>query len=213
MYENFNNLSIEKQKKIIYASLEEFSENGYKKGSTNNIVRKAEISKGLLFHYFKSKKNLYIYLVDYVINFFINDIFKKAELDIYMEENIFERIKKWTLIKIKFFSKYRLEYNFLAKAMLTVPKELEDEINHRYKKIKYDGIEKLLKDIDTSMFRKDIDKDKGVELIINSLDGISNKYIKKYQGHGGELLDNVDIILEDINEYIDILKWGLYKRN
>ena len=41
----------EKKQKIINASIEEFSK-GYSLASTNEIVRKAGVSKGLLFHYF-----------------------------------------------------------------------------------------------------------------------------------------------------------------
>ncbi len=48
-----------KQDAIINAALKSFALNGYKKTSTDVIVREAGISKGLLFHYFISKQGLY----------------------------------------------------------------------------------------------------------------------------------------------------------
>jgi AcrR family transcriptional regulator len=43
--------------------------NGYKNGSTDVIVKEAGISKGLLFHYFGTKQELYRFLRDYSIRF------------------------------------------------------------------------------------------------------------------------------------------------
>ena len=50
MYESFENLPEDKKKRIIEASIEEFAKKGYEKASTNNIVKTAGISKGILFH-------------------------------------------------------------------------------------------------------------------------------------------------------------------
>ena len=36
------------------------------------MVIKAGISKGLLFHYFENKKNIYLYLVDYSMKHFLD---------------------------------------------------------------------------------------------------------------------------------------------
>lgn len=62
--QGFLSLSEEKQKEILSAALEEFSQHGYDLASTNNIVAKAGISKGLLFKYFLSKENLFLFIVD-----------------------------------------------------------------------------------------------------------------------------------------------------
>jgi AcrR family transcriptional regulator len=58
-YELLNKLPDEKRKRIISISMEEFLNNGYSGASTNTITSKAGISKGLLFHYFGSKKELF----------------------------------------------------------------------------------------------------------------------------------------------------------
>ncbi len=59
----FQNLNPEKRKRIFNAAAEEFAENGYRKASVNNIVKNAGISKGSLFQYFSTKRNLFDDLV------------------------------------------------------------------------------------------------------------------------------------------------------
>lgn len=65
MNEKFFDLKKEKQDRFINAALKIFAENGYKKASTDEIVREAGISKGLLFHYFDSKQGLYEFVYQY----------------------------------------------------------------------------------------------------------------------------------------------------
>ena len=65
MNDKFFDLKREKQDRMINASLKVFAENGYRHASTDEIVKDAGISKGLLFHYFTSKMGLYEFLFDY----------------------------------------------------------------------------------------------------------------------------------------------------
>ncbi len=61
----FFDLKQEKQDRMINAALKIFAQNGYKHASTDDIVKEAGISKGLLFHYFDSKIGVYSFLYDY----------------------------------------------------------------------------------------------------------------------------------------------------
>lgn len=63
-YKLFQSLSSEKREKIFKSAAEEFAEHGYKKASVNSIVKSAGISKGSLFQYFSTKRNLFKGLVD-----------------------------------------------------------------------------------------------------------------------------------------------------
>ena len=65
MNEKFFELPKPKRDAMLNAAMEVFSRTGYRKASTDDIVRLAGISKGLLFHYFDSKRGLYQYLYDY----------------------------------------------------------------------------------------------------------------------------------------------------
>lgn len=65
MNAKFFDLKQEKQDRMINAALKIFALNGYNHASTDDIVKEAHISKGLLFHYFESKIGVYSFLYDY----------------------------------------------------------------------------------------------------------------------------------------------------
>lgn len=62
MNEKFFHLPVEKQEKIINAGYQVFSLNSYKKSPMSEIAGAAGISKSLLFHYFRNKRELYLFL-------------------------------------------------------------------------------------------------------------------------------------------------------
>ena len=67
MNEKFFDLKKEKQDRIINAALRSFALGGYLHASTDDIVKLAGISKGLIFHYFETKLGLYQFVYDYSI--------------------------------------------------------------------------------------------------------------------------------------------------
>ncbi|WP_049945413.1 TetR/AcrR family transcriptional regulator [Butyrivibrio sp. AC2005] len=67
MNEKFFDLKKEKQDRIINAALRAFALGGYMHASTDDIVKMAGISKGLIFHYFETKLGLYQFVYDYSI--------------------------------------------------------------------------------------------------------------------------------------------------
>ncbi|WP_051200738.1 TetR/AcrR family transcriptional regulator [Butyrivibrio sp. XPD2002] len=67
MNEKFFDLKKEKQDRIINAALRAFALGGYMHASTDDIVKMAGISKGLIFHYFETKLGLYQFVYDYSV--------------------------------------------------------------------------------------------------------------------------------------------------
>ena len=59
--ETFERLPADRKELIISTGIEEFSRKAYKDSSTDEITRKCGISKGILFHYFGSKREYYLY--------------------------------------------------------------------------------------------------------------------------------------------------------
>jgi len=58
----FEKLSIEKQARIVNASISEFADRDYETASMNKVVQRAGIAKGSLFNYFKTKGSLYFHI-------------------------------------------------------------------------------------------------------------------------------------------------------
>nr|WP_229241014.1 TetR/AcrR family transcriptional regulator [Clostridium haemolyticum] len=66
--QTFLNLPRERQKEIIDISLKEFSCHSFETASMNKIITELGIAKGSFYRYFKSKKALYLFLLDYAVN-------------------------------------------------------------------------------------------------------------------------------------------------
>ena len=60
----FESLPDAKRSAILHAGIQEFSRNAYAEASTDRITAAAGISKGLLFHYFGSKRAFYLYCLE-----------------------------------------------------------------------------------------------------------------------------------------------------
>ena len=86
MNEKFFDLKKEKQDRIINGCMKVFAFCGYAHASTDEMVREAHISKGLLFHYFGSKSGLYHFLYDYAVRFVTLEITRNTAA---VKENFF----------------------------------------------------------------------------------------------------------------------------
>lgn len=64
MYDTFERLPTEKRTAILASGIKEFSQKSYSEASTDAITKRSHISKGLLFHYFKSKSSFYLYCLE-----------------------------------------------------------------------------------------------------------------------------------------------------
>ncbi|RMG94039.1 MAG: TetR/AcrR family transcriptional regulator [Chloroflexi bacterium] len=64
--ETFFNLPEEKRQQILNVAIDEFATNTYAQASVNRIVEKAGIAKGSFYQYFKSKKDLFLYLMQVI---------------------------------------------------------------------------------------------------------------------------------------------------
>ena len=62
LLENQENMT-EKQKKILEAAVETFSEKGYAATSTSEIAKKAGVAEGTIFRHYKTKKDLLLSIV------------------------------------------------------------------------------------------------------------------------------------------------------
>ena len=52
------------KRKIVGSALREFSKNGYRGCSVNDIYRHGGVSKGIVYHYFDTKESLYLFFVE-----------------------------------------------------------------------------------------------------------------------------------------------------
>lgn len=202
----FLNLEPEKQWKILNAAFDEFAEHGFEKASTNRIVKEAGIGKGMLFYYFNSKKELYSYLVDYGIGFIMD---KYLILLNEQETDFIERYRQATQIKMIAYADNPYVFKFLG-TMFINTEEIPEELNKRLDEARNVGFRKMYHNINTSLFREDINPDIIMKMIHFTLDGYEKDLLNRLRGKKitPEVLDP---LWDEFYEYLDVLKKVYYK--
>lgn len=203
----FRNLDPSKQKRIINAALTEFAEKGFKRASTNTIVKHADIGKGMLFYYFNSKKDLYFYLIDYTL-----DIIETKYLQLIdkTERDLFERLKRMAETKLEFIRKYPNAMNFLARITFHDANQIDAKTSSKIERLQHIGYEKIYSNIDFSLFRDDIDHEKAFQIIRWSFDGYEEELTFRLRDKDIRTLD-YDPYWEEFYEYVDTMRKGFYK--
>jgi len=200
--ENFLSLPLEKQNIIIDAALTCFGTNGYKKASISDIAAAAGISKALIFHYFGTKKALYLYLIDLCTHIIMNEVDKKFDNTV---TDFFARIKLATGIEVSVMKKHPAILSFLDRAYF----ENDDEVKADIKAILVNRESESLRSkiafegTDTSKFKDDVDP----KLVMKILTLLTDGYLSKMPKTGIDL----DALCEEFDEYINLFKRNFYR--
>lgn len=110
----FFDLKKEKQDRMINAALKVFALHGYRHASTDDIVKEAAISKGLLFHYFGSKLGVYEFIYDYSVRYISLEISATLSKN---DTNLFEVMKKVEFARMQAMKGYPYMQQFLNRSM------------------------------------------------------------------------------------------------
>lgn len=143
------------RKKILMAAITEFGTNGYDSSKLNNLCNDNGISKGLIYHNFNNKDDIYLNCVDYSIHSFID--FMKAQ-------KVGSDLQKYMSLRFNFFEENPLICRIFFEAILQPPKHLICDINE----IKKD-LDKMNKEIYMSALNK-----------LNLRDGVSQEEAIEY---------------------------------
>jgi TetR/AcrR family transcriptional regulator len=207
LYHNFENLNQDKKKLILDACIHEFAERGYEKASTNSIIKEAGISKGILFHYFKNKRSLFLYIVDYCIQIFLEEYNKYPLTE---TGDIFKRLIELGVIKLKIYQANPEISKIVLGTYVNSPEDIRTEIERKYRSLSNEYMAAVFQEIDLSKFREGVNTTKAIEILMLFLEALGERYIKDYQGKEQDLLQDFDKIMEEYREYMEILKYGMY---
>jgi len=205
--EPFKKLREEKQTHILNVAMEEFAEKGYDQASTNQIVKQAGIGKGMLFYYFKTKQDLYYYLIDYAIDFIESNYMNHIDDQ---ESDFIERLRRATLLKMKTYQAHPNIFHFLGSIFMNENIDLPVKLQQKYEQVHRRGSSLLFDHIDTTLFRKDIDVEKAIDLIRWSIEGYQHHIIRQLQGKNLATID-FDPLWEEFFAYLDVLKTVYYE--
>jgi AcrR family transcriptional regulator len=198
--EKFFDLKKEKQDRIINASLKVFALNGFQRASTDEMVKEAEISKGLIFHYFTSKIGLYGFLYDYSTRFMTLEVSTNVPKN---ETDMIVILEKIIEAQADAMTQYPYMQAFLRKAYTendTGALEQIYDTRMRY----YSMYSDIMQQADMSMIRDDLDPNLIGAMFEYTCDG----YLKELAAKG-EIVPQT--YLKEIKKYLALIKKMAYK--
>ena len=208
-YQKFIALEEDKRQRIINAAMHEFL-GGFKKASTDNIVREAGISKGLLFHYFGTKEKLYNFLVDYAI-----DTVRAEYVDLINthQKDILDSIWQLSLLKQDLAYKFPSIFDFIVRVYVDGKDGPAKEQLERLHAMREKMLQEVFARCDRSLFKDDIPADKAIEIIMMVMNGFSQQKadLVNKDRIGQEVKENYELYLAELKEYLDLLRKVFYK--
>ncbi|MCL2634516.1 MAG: TetR/AcrR family transcriptional regulator [Oscillospiraceae bacterium] len=196
----------EKRNRVINAAMKEFSK-GFKHASTDEIVKEAGISKGLLFHYFGSKEKLYEFILLDTIDIMKNNYFDLINFEL---TDILDRIWQMSLLKMDLSQKYPLLFDFAAAAYMNEQENPGGKFNEMYKEIQASVAMNAFKNIDTSIFKDDIEPQKIINIIWWTLMGYANAQVDRTKSISS-YKSEYERYLSEMEEYFNIFRKIFYK--
>lgn len=191
------------KERILNVAIEEFAKNGYKATSTNVICKKANISKGLLYHYYNSKENIYITVVRHVIDTF------KRNIAINIKESNkkgIDYVEEYFDIKFKFFRENPLYSKIIVNLVIDNNIEKAMGLSIEYQNYNNDLIYDVIKNIDIN---PKFNKEKAFELIVMIGENLEKKHMKRINDIDKDIA--IEEFRKDHKEMLEMVFEGIDK--
>lgn len=168
-------------------------------------MKEAGIGKGMLFYYFKTKQELYLYLIEYCLEMVENEYFEAIDEK---EPDLLERMKQIVVVKMDFLSKYPEAINFIGTIILN--DHIDEDLKSRIASLYETGYAKIYGNIDFTFFKEGMDDQKAFNLIRWSIEGYENELKRRLKGQDLSTM-NYESYVEEFLGYINIMRTLFYK--
>ena len=195
MNDKFFDLKREKQDRMINAGLKIFAKYGYRHATTDDIVKEAGISKGLLFHYFENKVGVYVFLMDYSVRFLLLELSRNVKKEV---TDFFELSRQIEWGKLQVLRNYPYMQAFLDKAFEENCIEALEECEEQ-KEAYLEKINEYYAQVTETEFKNGITLEQIQQLFKYVIKGITSESVT---------LDTMqpEIMYEQICGYLDMMK-------
>ncbi|MCL2699643.1 MAG: TetR/AcrR family transcriptional regulator [Defluviitaleaceae bacterium] len=202
------------KERILFAAIDEFGRRGYAGASTNAIVSAAGVSKGLLFHYYGTKKDLFMECAQYVIEKMGSAVFGRLDL---ANDDMFERIKQSLKVKLQVCSDHPELMRMVYKLWYSDDKPIIEEYMRRHMGVdSMDNLSEyrmsvLFKGVDLSKLKESMDARRVMQYIELLLDTTWTRFAAKYDYDAYKIGENMKEYLTEADFILDMIKGGVYK--
>lgn len=192
--------------RILAAATVEFGSKNYDSASLTTLCNENQISKGLIYHNFKNKDELYLKCVERTFE----KMTKYLESGKYMGKNIQESLRNFLQMRQQFFTENPYDCNIFFNTVLQPPKHLLKEIHvlrQKYDEFNLRCFKELLHQIE---LRDGITIDAALEYFMVFLE-MFNGY---FQNKSCENQD-IHVLIEDhevnLSKILDFMLYGVAK--
>lgn len=202
----FERQPIEKQKRIIHTGIKAFSAKAYQDVSTDSITRACGISKGLLFHYFGSKKEFYLYCLDKSLRTLLE------HQSISYKGNFYDALFGLLEQRILLYKAHPLEVGFINMVSRENANEVAEEIKQAlgdYKKIVRVQSMFLIRNAVLYLQLKNPEKQKVMEGLLLYVEAVLAKYLETYRENPDAFSSHAEMIKIEMKEYLDLILFGV----
>lgn len=192
------------RRRIMDSALAEFAKQGYGASSVNSICADQDISKGIIYHYFRSKDDLYLACVDECFQLLTQHLKSCLAAN---QGSVEEQLEKYFVVRMNFFRENPVYQPIFCEASISPPDHLKDKIQDRkqaFDMLNVDILESLLKHLP---LRPHITKDEVVDAFRQYQDFINAKY--QIAGINSEEFEKRD---ESCRKALNILLYGVIER-
>ena len=125
---NRDEKNLQTRNKIIDSALSEFAEKSYGEASLNTICTRGSISKGIIYHYFKDKDELYLTCVEQCLNELTKYLHGKLKVK---DTPIEVGLKEYFNARIAFFGENPLYLGVFCSAVMNPPQHLYSAVSEK----------------------------------------------------------------------------------
>lgn len=202
MNQKFFKLPQERQDLIRNSAMVEFGAGSFKKTSADAIAKRAGISKGLLFHYFKDKRELYLYLFQHAIDACM-EVFLSS-FQYFEERDFFLALEKGQEIKMDMVRRMPGLFRFVMRAYYERDSILTPKLRKKLDDVLAQSTDQFLSRMDLHKFKDGADPKAVVRLLMLASEGLLAET-------GACTAEEINALFGEYKKYADMLRQYLYK--
>ena len=191
----------EKRTLIVHAAAALFAKYGYKKTTVDEIVAAAGISKGLFYHYFQNKKQLYLYLYDRYTAALSENLNQEVDTS---NPDFFDRLKQLSHLRIAFINQYPDLWNFLYTAYYEQHPDVAPAIRERNKQLVQESHSGTASNLDWSRLKEGVSPEMALRVVTWMAEG----FVREVNSQKVTVDEGA---YSAFDQYIERLRTGLYR--
>ena len=201
-------LQLYDKEETLDACLSVFARHGYDNTSTAMLAEAAGVSKALLFHHFRTKKNLYLCVLDRCFEKGRAEMGFDALLE---QENFFDAKEKFSAVKFDFYLRNHDLYKFVSDAFWATPHDVKTEITERYGALIANKDQEWERLFDTVPLKAGVDREEAFRLVMLVLDYCDDKFLAELPVDGELNEAHFRSFLDERNRLLAMVRFGIEK--